>query len=595
MPETEKENRPRIKQPKGPKINKAPILAAIAFILLVLLIAFISTIVKKYTPTKERVDLQEYYHVSEADDMALILDQKLLEEKAKFWDGHVYLDYQAVRQYLNQRFYWDSNENILRYTTDSSVISVNAGENAYMIGKKNYNADYTIVKVDGEAVYLALEFVQNYTNLDFAVNTEPNRVQITAAWGKISRANVKKKTKIRIKGGIKSPIVADVPKGSRVTVIDRGDDWSRVCTEDGMIGYLKNNKLGEVESETISRAFDEPQFTHLLKEETISMGWHQVTSQEANERVANVLQATKGINVISPTWFYLNDNEGNIYSLASRDYVTYCHQQDVEVWALISNLENPDVDTTYVMTHTSTRDYLTNQIIAAAIEYDLDGINLDFEALSSEAGDAYVQFIRELSIKCENNDLILSVDNYVPTSYTAFYNRAEQAVFADYIIIMAYDEHYSGSEDIGSVSSIGFVKNGVTDTLKEVPAEQTILGLPFYSRVWELTPKVGSGEDVQSASEDYVPYTFTCTEEGMQTTEDLCTANGAKMVWSEEDGQYVAEYASEDKNHKVWIENEESLEQKLKVIKEHQLAGAAYWKLGLERQSAWDTIIKYVN
>ncbi len=595
MPESGRVNRQRMKRPRGPKINKAPILAAIAFIFIVLLAAFISTLVKKYTPTKERADLQEYYNVWEADDMALILDRKLVEEKAKLWDGRVYLDYQAVRKYLNQRFYWDANENILRYTTDTDVVTVNAGENAYMVGKKNENTEYTVVKADGEAVYLALEFVQKYTNLDFKVNAEPNRVQITSAWGQVSRADVKKKTAIRLKGGIKSPIVADVPKGSRVTMIDQGDDWSRVCTEDGMIGYLKNSKLGEVTSETISRAFEEPEFAHLLKEETISLGWHQVTSPEANDRVADVLQATKGINVISPTWFYLNDNEGNIYSLASRDYVTYCHGQGVDVWGLISNLENPDVDTTYVMTHTSTRDYLTNQIIAAAIEYDLDGINLDFEALSQEAGDSYVQFIRELSIKCENNDLVLSVDNYVPTSYTEFYNRAEQAVFADYIIIMAYDEHYSGSEDIGSVSSIGFVENGVKDTLKEVPAEQIILGVPFYSRVWELTPKEGSGEDVESASENYVPYTFTCTEEGMQTTEDICTANGAKMVWSEEDGQYVAEYASEDKKHKVWIENEESIEMKLKVMKDSRLAGAAYWKLGLERPSVWDTIIKYVN
>lgn len=595
MPETERVNRQRVRQPRTPKRNVMPILVAIAFIFIVLLAALISAVVKKYTPTKERVDLQEYYHIQDADDMALVLDQQLLEEKAKFWDDHVYLDYAAVRQYLNQRFYWDSNENILRYTTDSDVISVNAGENNYMTGKKINNVEYTIVKVDGEEVFLALEFVQKYTNLDFSVYSEPNRVQITSVWGQVSRADVKKNTAIRVLGGIKSPIVADVAKGSRVTVIDSGEEWSRVCTEDGMIGYLKKKKLGEVTSETLSRSFEEPEFTHLLKEETVSLGWHQVTSQEANDRVANILQATKGINVISPTWFYLNDNDGNIYSLASRDYVTYCHQQGVEVWGLVSNLENPEADTTYVMTHTSTRDYLTNQIIAAAIEYDLDGINLDFEALSEEAGDSYVQFIRELSIKCDNNDLVLSVDNYVPSSYTEFYNRAEQAVFADYVIIMAYDEHYSGSEDIGSVSSIGFVKDGVTNTLKEVPAEQTILAVPFYSRVWELTPKEGAGEDVESASEDYVPYTFTCTEQGMQTTEDLCTANGAEPVWSEEDGQYVAEYESEDKTFKVWIENESSLEEKLKVLKEHGLAGAAYWKLGLERPSAWDTIIKYVN
>ncbi len=588
-------DRPRARRrKKRSRVNMTPVFVSIVFIVIVLFAVILSIFIKKYSPSKERVNLQEYYHLQAEDDMALILDQQLIEDTAKYWDGQVYLKYETVQMYLNQRFYWDFNENILRYTTDSDVISVNAGENSYMEGKKNNTEAYTIVRVDGEAVYLALEFVQKYTNMDFVQYAEPNRAVITAAWGEISKAAVKKDTQIRVRGGIKSPVVSDVKKGSSVIVIENGDKWSRVCTENGMVGYVSNRRIGEIKQEIISREFEEPQFTHMLKDGPVSLGWHQVTSQEANQRIANVLQSTKGVNVISPTWFYLNDNEGNIYSLASREYVEYCHKQNVEVWGLVSNLENPDADATYVLTHTSTRDYLTNQIISAAIEYNLDGINLDFEALR-DVGDAYIQFIRELSIKCENNDLVLSIDNYVPSSYTAFYNRSEQAVFADYVIIMAYDEHYSGSENIGSVSSIGFVEKGVTDTLQEVPAEQTILGIPFYSRVWELTPKEGAGEDVESASEGYLPYTFTCTEEGMQTIEDRYTANGAQPVWSEEDGQYVAEYKAEEKTYKIWIENEVSLEEKLKVMKEHGLAGAAYWKLGLERPSAWDSIIKYVN
>ncbi|MCI8300600.1 MAG: glycosyl hydrolase family 18 [Lachnospiraceae bacterium] len=572
-----------------------PVFVAVVFSVTVLMAVLLSIVIKKYSPTKERIDLREYYHLQQEDDVALVLDYQILEETAKYWDGQVYLQFETIQQYLNQRFYWDANENILRYTTDSDVISVNAGESSYLTGKKSTTEPYVIVKTEGEAVYLALPFVQKFTNLEYTQYEEPGRVQIISAWGEVSKAKVKKDTQIRVKGGIKSPIVSDVKKDSGVTVIESGDKWSRICTEDGMVGYVLNKRLSEAVPEVISREFQEPQFTHLLKEGRVSLGWHQVTSQEANDRISSVLQSVKGVNVISPTWFYLNDNEGNIYSLASKDYVEYCHQQNVEVWALISNLENPDADSAYVLTHTSARDYLTNQIIAAAIEYNLDGINLDFEALSSDVGDAYIQFVRELSIKCKNNDLVLSVDNYVPTSYTAFYNRKEQALFADYVIIMAYDEHYSGSEDIGSVSSIGFVKKGVTDTLQEVPAEQTILGVPFYSRVWELTPKEGAGEDVASASEDYIPYTFTCTEEGMQTVEDRYTENGAQAVWSEEDGQYVAQYESGGKTYKMWIENEVSLEEKLKVMQEHELAGAAYWKLGLERQQAWDTIIKYVN
>lgn len=580
---------------RKPQKNNTPVFAAAIFIIVVILIAAISLLIKKYSPSKEKVDLNSYYNIQNEDDMAIILDNQRMDNMAKYWDGHVYLEYEMIHDNLNQRFYWDANENILRYVTPTDVISVNAGEQSYMVTKTSENTDYVIVKVDADKMYVALDFVQLYTNIDFKVSEKPNRVQITSQWGKIETAEVKRSTQIRQKGGIKSPIVAEVEKGSKVTVIESGDNWSKVCTEDGMIGYLKNSKLGEAQKETISREFEEPVFNHLLKNEKISLGWHQVTTKEANERVANVLQSTKGINVLSPTWFYLNDNNGNIYSLASRSYVDYCHQNGVEVWALVSNLENPDVDTTYVLTHTSTRDYLVNQIIAAAIEYNLDGINLDFEALESEVGDAYIQFVRELSIKCENNNIVLSIDNYVPSNYTAFYNRSEQALFADYVIIMAYDEHTRVSEDVGPCASINFVKEGVENTLKEVPAEQTILGMPFYTRVWELTPKDGAGEDVESASEDYLPYTFTCSEEGMQTVENRYTVNGAQATWDEETGCYYVEYENNGKTYKIWIENESSLEEKLKVMKENSLAGAAYWKLGFERSSAWDTIIKYVN
>ncbi len=331
-----------------------------------MLIALLSAAIKKYSPSKERADLNEYYNVHSPEDIAVLLDGQLLEETAKYWDGHVYMDYKLVQQYLNQRFYWDSNENILRYVTDSDVVSASAGSRDYTVTKKTEHTDYTIVKVDGEQMYLALDFVQNYTNIDFAVHQTPNRVKITSVWGKVSTAEVRKDTQIRIKGGIKSPIAADLEKGAEVTILDAGEDWSRVCTEDGMIGWLQNKRLGEPASKTISREFEEPKFSHLLKDGPVSLGWHQVTTQEANGRISDILQSTKGVNVISPTWFYLNDNDGNIFSLASREYVNYCHQNNVDVWALVSNLENPEADSTYVLTHTSARDYLANQIIAAA-------------------------------------------------------------------------------------------------------------------------------------------------------------------------------------------------------------------------------------
>ena len=318
-----------------------------------------------------------------------------------------------------------------------------------------------------------------------------------------------------------------------------------------------------------------------------------MTTRAVNSDVASVLASTKGINVISPTWFYLNDNNGGIADLGSTDYVNYCHSQGVEVWALVSNLENSDVDTTYVLTHTSTRQNLVNQIVSVAIQYNLDGINLDFEALNrEEVGDAYIQFVRELSIKCENNGIVLSIDNYVPTSYTSFYNRSEQANFADYVVIMGYDEHYAGSDE-GSVSSLGWVRQGVIDTLAEVPANQVILGMPFYTRVWALTPdeEAGDNDDIDAN----ILYSVSSQVYGMRSASNLLANYGVEKQWLEDSGQNYAEFESEGITYKVWLEDSASAEARLKLMDEYELAGASFWKLGFETSDVWDTIIKYIN
>ena len=408
---------------------------------------------------------------------------------------------------------------------------------------------------------------------------------------------------LRYQGGIKSPILADLAKGTVLTVLEPDETWTKVMTEDGIIGYVKTKALGSTSTATRTSDYTAEEFSHIKKDFSINLGWHQVTNSSANANIANVLSNTKGLNVISPTWFYLKDTNGGIGSLASSDYVNYCHQNNIEVWALVSNfgakdqgLESPD--TTQVLTYSSRRESLINNLISAAIQYKLDGINVDFESLDPSIGDSYIQFIRELSLKCANNGIVLSVDNYPPTAYTAFYNRSEQAVFADYVILMGYDEHYAGSEEAGSVSSIGFVNQGVADTLQSVPADQLILGMPFYTRVWSETPVSDDGAAVsttEDTSDSDTLYELDCYSAGMKEVQNLISTNGAVPVWSDTDGQYYVEYINGGVTYKIWVEDATSLEEKLKVMQSNQLAGGAFWKLGLEDPAVWDTIIKYIN
>ena len=296
---------------------------------------------------------------------------------------------------------------------------------------------------------------------------------------------------------------------------------------------------------------------------------------------------------MSPTWFYLNDNNGGLADLASKDYVNYCHSQGIEVWGLFSNLENKDVDVASVLTHTSTRTTLINQIMSAAFNYELDGVNIDFENITKETyGDSYIEFIRELAIKCHNNGISLSVDVTVPASYNKFFNRADMANFADYVIIMGYDEHYNGS-DAGSVASLPWVTTGLNDTLKEVPADQVILGMPLYTRIWELTPKDADNPVTDTA--DQSQYNITSSVYGMDAAAAQVNGNNATASPDEETGQNYAEWNANNKLYKVWLEDNTSLEKRLELVDKNKLAGAAFWKLGFENSSIWDIVIKYLD
>ena len=580
---------------KHNKKNVIPIIAAFTLILVVILFMLLGKLIDKYTPSKEHQELSDYYQLTSEEDVAIIFDNEVLEVHGKLIDGHVYIDFNTIHDKIDSRFFWDSNENKLLYTTATDLISADAESTNYYVTKDTHSLDHIVVKTNADTADVAIDFVKQYADFSYEIYDSPNRVVITTEWGDYTVASTKKNTQIRVLGGIKSPILVDTAKGTELTVLAPDETWTKVSTADGVIGYIKSKSLGNFSTKTSVSDYVEQEFTHIKKDYKINLAWHQVTNSSANNNIGSILQSTKGINVISPTWFYLKDTNGNIGSLASSDYVNYCHQNGIEVWALVSNfgakdqgLENPDL--TEVLTYTSRRECLINNLISAAIQYNLDGINIDFESVDPAVGDAYIQFIRELSLKCANNGVVLSVDNYSPTEYTAFYNRAEQAVFADYVILMAYDEHYSGSSEAGSVASIGFVNEGVANTLLEVPADQLVLGMPFYTRVWSETP-IADGTE----SEDAASVELKCYSTSMREAQNLISINGAIPVWSDEAGQYYVEYMNSGVTYKIWIEDATSLEEKLKVMQENNLAGGAFWKLGLETSNVWDTIIKYIN
>lgn len=561
-----------------------PIAVGIWTVFLILAIAAAVFIIKKYSPSKERMDLGIYFQMEEENELAIIIQNTLIEEKGIVLNGKPYVSTAVVKEYLNDRFYWDSAENLYIYTTPTEMITAHVGENQYSVDKKHTAVDYQIVKVEDGIAYVALEYVKQHTAMDYEYMEQPNRVQITNEYGEIPVVEAKKNSEVRYRAGVKSPILTDVKKGDLLYVLDEGENqvekWTKVRSADGYIGYIKDKKLKEQTTITTTTEFVEPEYSNLTKDYTINLAWHQVTNTEANNQVLEKLADAKGLTTISPTWFFIKDDHGNIQSIASQNYVDYCHQNGVEVWGLVENITYKEqFDITTVLNKTSSRQNLVTQLIAQAIQYNLDGINVDIEALPGEAGDGFIEFIRELSIMCRRNNIILSVDNYVPMAYNQNYNRKEQGIVADYVIIMGYDEHFAGSEQAGSVASIGYVRNGIEKTLKEVPAKKVINAVPFYTRLWETN---ASGELSSSAL-------------GMDNAQKTVANNNATPEWSEEAGQYYAAYENGDSLYQVWLEEERSIEEKAKLIKEYNLAGIASWRLGYEKDEIWDVILKYVN
>ena len=555
------------------------------FVLVVIVIAVSAILIKRFTPSREVMPLEEYYQAEEGDVLVMLHDQ-YCEETAKLIDGQIYFRFDMVQELFNHRFYWDENENILSYTTPTEIIRAEVGSQDYTVNMNKTTVQYQIVKTQGDAVYLAAEFVKQYSDMDYQFYEDPDRVTVQYEWKDYLYADVRRATQLRTEPDIKSPILRELETGEKLLYVDAATEqeqngFVKVMTADGIIGYVQTRALTDSYYETLESDFEAPVYTSIQRDYTINMVWHQVTNQSANDNVMSLLENTKGITAISPTWFRIASVDGTLSSLASESYVARMKEQGIEVWALVDNF-HPDVDTFQVLSYTSRRERLVNEIIAAAIKYGLNGINIDFESLDVETGPHYIQFLRELSVKCRTNGIVLSVDNYVPASYNAFYDREEQGEIVDYVIIMGYDEHHSRSETAGSVASIGYTRGALENTLGEVPAEKIIMGIPFYTRLW----REATIDGVTSLSSEAL---------SMASAESVIEQYGAEPVWDEETGQYYIEYERDGAVYKMWQEEERSIEEKMKVIHDAQIAGVAAWRLGYETPEIWNVILRYVN
>lgn len=558
------------------KKKAAPVLVVLILIVLVGAAGVVSFLINRYKPGTEYMAGNEYFNLTDENSVALIQNGELLEEQAVLIGGEPYAAYTYVESQLNSCFYWDEETKGILLTTSGGVQTLLPGDAA--VAKTPGGQPAVQQESDGK-FYISLDVVKEYTDLDYAYYSDPNRVVIRNEWDGVEQATVQSDTaQVRQKGGIKSLILADVQKGDTLLYLENLDNWCKVMTADGYTGYIRTEDISEPEA-IEARTAKKDSYERITRDHKINLVWHQSTSTESNDAMAEMTAEMTGVNVISPTWFSVTDETGTISSLASADYVKLAHDAGREVWGLIDNF-NEAFDETTDLAYASVRSRIIEQLLAEAASCGMDGINVDFENLKEAGIPHYLQFLRELTSAAHAQNLVVSVDTPVPQAYTMYYQRGEQARFVDYMIVMAYDEHFAGSEEAGSVSSLPFVQQAVEEMTRVMPADQVICGIPFYTRVW--TEKFGQSAIISEVL-------------GMDGAKNYAKENQMTETWDASLGQNVATVETSDARYTIWMEDEQSMEEKLKVIQSADLAGVAEWKLGFECADVWSLISEYIE
>lgn len=549
----------------------------------------------RLTPTNRKMSEADYFGTMQDDEAAIVLQDRNIEERAIIKDDALYIPYNIVEESLNSRFYWDEANARMLFTTATQEYEIPVNSTSYSVIDGVLTTDpvsegsyeRTILyrpdddRFTGEnttGLYLSLNFLQQYSQVEYTWPKNSSHVLIRFQWGDMLTATASKDLAVRYEGGIKSPILADVQKGESVYVLQQEDRWTKVLTQDGYIGYAKKSRLSEPLTQNITTDLKAQEYPSLTSDAPLTLVWHMISSEDGNSAFSSQTASMSGVDVISPTWFSLADNDGNVTSIGSKSYVTKAHKAGLKVWGLVSDFSK-DMDTSQMLVSTAARRTCIGQLEKYASSLKLDGINLDFEYMEEADALSYVQFVRELSIVCRRAGLVFSVDLPVPFDFNSWMNRKEIGTVADYLVNMGYDEHYSGSA-AGSVASLSYEENAIQNCIGQgVPAGKILSGMPFYTRIWYTSTLTDGSANVSSETLS------------MASVQKTLESWNLEERWDSDAFQHYVDWTTgEGVRCQIWIEDADSIGAKARLVPRYSLGGCACWALGFESADVWEAI-----
>lgn len=544
------------------------------FIVVALFVALVFFILK-YVPN--------YVNTEIADKTNLVINNSNVTTDLKkdvfIEDGIIYISMEDISNFFDPYVYYDEKYNQIITTSDNQITSMVVGENTMVNNGSTVATSGTILQRDG-TYYIPFSSFKDTYNVEIAYIEATNTITVDSKDRKYVVADSKKENSVKAYPTIFSRTVDKIEEQETVTVVQNDenqnnvvDGWVEIRTDTGKLGYVKADTLiNELETR---KAIEEKKQV----QGKISMAWdYYYELSTVPDRTGTTIQ---GVNVMSPTFFTLVDEgKGEVSDNAGEDgkaYVEWAHSNGYMVWPSISN--NSYIETTSeIMRDYNLRHRLIENIVSLIMEYDLDGINIDFEYMHDEDKDLFSRFIIELEPRLREIGKVLSVDVTAPDGseeWSLCFDRNVIGDVADYIVFMAYDQNGDSSSEPGTNAGYDWVKVNLDKFLGQegVEPEKIILGIPFYTRVWEEQ----NGEIVEIWRVD------------MKSLDEIIPES-AERVWDDDLKQYYVEFVEDGITNKIWIEDAESIKAKLSLVNEYNLAGAAYWEKDREPDSIWQVV-----
>ena len=543
----------------------------IKFVFIITLIIFCLDIIIKFMPNPRYKKF-----LSGNNIFAVIEDKYDFKYKIQIINNQFYIPVGLIKKHIDKHIFCDKKQNKIVITDGNRVIKLKLNDFNYTVnGNETRQLNFDMKKI-GDRFYLPVDFVKKIYDLEIDYQKKYNLFKIDFKDRDYFKGEIKKNDCMRYEADKKSFKAQKILKGEKVKIYDEQNNYLKIKLKSGLLGYVKKenviNKQKVYGQKKLSR--------EIKKRPKIKMVWDGIYNQTANY-YALKKKFDSGFNVISPTWFSFDKKKlnGELTNLVDINYIKMAHKYGIKVCPSLS--DELDYKTNHeIITDGTKREFIIEQIINFVDEYDLDGINIDFEGVKKNDIDFYIEFLRELAPLLKKRNLILIVDVFVPDAWSMYYNRKEIAETADYICVMAYDEYNLNSDEPGPVASYDFVLNGIKNTLKEVSKDKIIIGLPFYTRIWHTKNNKFKIENVS-----------------MQVGFDFFKKRNVEFKWLDDKKYFYCEYEDMEQNiiYKSWLEDENSIEEKLKLVKKFDLAGISGWKRGFEKKIIWELVNKYIN